>query len=418
MRRLRALLTLAAVLALAGCSNRERLNPLDPANPQTGGRPSGFNAVAGYAAIRLTWDARPDLAIDGFQLYRYDSTMSAWQPLGGTRPTTSSVYLDSGLPNGRRQSYRLDYVIKGVPAGRPAEDEATPGAARPWVADPGAGELVRLSPDGRDVSLREKGLGEVYALAVDPSDGFVWASARYDGLVWAYDPWTPAAFAIPGVGSPYALAINPLDHSAWVTDLSGGLAHFYRNGTAANPGYIGLFDDPIDVATCKLDGSVWVVERQGNRVRHLSALGAPIGTAFLDLPSRVAVDSLTRVGYVTSLDTGRLWRIAENGQKIDSTSAASGPIGVAIDRARGRVWVADARGARVLGLSLATLAVEVTVTNVGTPYDLDVDSATGEVWVVSRAERIVVRLAPDGTRLDLLEGFSDPVQVRVDPGVY
>jgi hypothetical protein len=103
---------------------------------------------------------------------------------------------------------------------------------------------------------------------------------------------------------------------------------------------------------------VWVCERYGNRVRHFSAQGAPIGTAFVEAPSRV------------------------------------------------------------LGLNLATLAVEVTVTNVGTPYDLDVDSATGQVWVVSRNERIVVRLAPDGTRLDLLEGFSDPVQVRVDPGLY
>ena len=118
------------------------------------------------------------------------------------------------------------------------------------------------------------------------------------------------------------------------------------------------------------------------------------------------------------LRVGRIWRIAENGGRVDSTSAAIGPIGIAIDRARGRVWVADAGGARVLGLNIATLAVEVTVQNVGTPYDLAVDSATGEVWVVSRTERIVLRLAPDGTRLDLLGGFADPVQVRVDPGVY
>jgi sugar lactone lactonase YvrE len=416
MRRPPALLILAAALALAGCSQRERANPFDPANPQTGGRPSGFDAVAGFAVVRLQWDARPDLAIDGFLLSRLAPGDSLWRPLAGVLPTYSNQYLDSGVQNGRRVRYRLDYVVAGVPLGRPAEDDATPGALRPWVADPGAGELVRLSPDGRDVTLREQRLGSVERIAVDPDDGFVWASDPFAGLVWAYDPFSLQADFIPGVASPDAMALNPFDNSVWVCDRAGGVSHFRRDGTSATPGRISLLDDPIAVATCAFDASLWVCERGGNRVRHFSALGVPIGTAFVDSPSRVAVDSLTRVAWVTSYFGGWIWRIGENGQKLDSTGVAQGPIGIAIDRARNRAWVADELGARVLGLDLGTLAVAVTVTNVGSPYDLAVDRATGEVWVVARAERVVLRLAPDGTRLDLRAGFVDPVEIRLDPG--
>lgn len=417
MRHPTPLLILAALVALAGCSQRERANPFDPVNPQTGGRPSGFRAVAGYGDVRLSWDPKPGVGIDGFQLHRRLSTDSLWRPLGGLLAPGDSRFLDSGLPNGRRVRYRLDYVIGGRPTGRPAEDEATPGPLRPWVADAGAGALVRLSPDGRHESHRETRFGPVSRLAVDPGDGFLWASAAGTGLVWAFDPFSLFARSIPGLSTPDAMAISPFDRTVWVCDRSGQVAHFHRDGTAASPGRLSPLDDPVAIAVCALDASVWVCERGGNRVRHYSALGVPLGTAPLPAPTRVAVDSLTRVAYVTSYLHGWLWRIAENGQRIDSTSVAAGPIGVAIDRARNRVWVADDAGARVLGLDLGTLAPVVTVANAGRPYDLAVDTATGEVWVVARADRAVVRLAPDGTVLDRLGGFTDPVEIRLDPGL-
>jgi len=416
MRRPLALLILAAALLPAGCSNRERANPFDPGNPATGGRPTGFDAVASLSFVRLAWTSRPDLGIDGFQLSRLAPGDSVWRPLGGTLGPESRQFIDTAVQNGGRYRYRLDYVVGGAPLGRPAEDEATPGPLRPWVADPGADELLRLSPDGRDVTLREQRLGSVARIAVDPADGFVWASAAFEGLVWAYDPFSLEANSITGVSSPDAMALSPFDNTVWVCDRAGGVSHFRRDGTSPTPGRLTLLDDPVAIATCALDGSVWVCERGGNRVRHFSALGVPLGTAFVDSPSRVAVDSLSRVAWVTSYVGGWIWRIAENGQKLDSTGVAQGPIGIAIDRPRNRVWVADEFGGRLLGLNLATLALEVTVTNAGSPYDVAVDRATGEVWVVARADRAVVRLAPDGSRLDVRGGFSDPVEIRLDPG--
>lgn len=405
-----------AVLALAGCSQRERANPLDPGNPLTGGRPTGFNAVASYAQVQLTWTSQPNLAIDGYQLFRVAPGDSVWRPLSGVLPLEVSRYLDAGLPNGQRVRYRLDYVIGGAAAGRPVEDEATPGALRPWVTDPGASAILQLSPDGRDVSRRETRFGRAARIAVDPVDGFLWVSSLETGRVWAWDPRGFAALMIAAVPSPDAMAISPFDNSAWICDRGGVVWHFSRDGTVPTPGRLSPFEEPGAIATCALDASVWICERGGNRVRHYSAAGVPLGAAFVQAPSRVAVDSLTRVAYVTSFTLGRIWRIAENGALIDSTSAAVGPIGIAIDRARNRVWVADTDGARVLGLDLATLAVAQTITNVGSPYDLAVDTSNGDVWVVARANGAVLRLASDGTRRDILTGLSDPYEIKLDPG--
>lgn len=416
MRAARSLLILAAALSLAGCSQRERTNPLDPSNPATGGRPSGFNAIAGFASVRLRWDAVTGLGVDGFQLYRLAPGDSLWRELGGPLPPEASQFLDSGLANGQRIGYRLDFRVGGSPAGRPAEDVATPGPLRPWVADPGAAAIVRLSPDGRDIAQRELRFGSIGRIAVDPVDGHLWASASSAGLVWLLDPYSLAANSIPGLSSPDALAIGPFDQTVWVCDRGGGVSHFRRDGSSASPGRLAPLDDPVAIAVCAADASVWVVERGGDRVRHYSATGVPLGAAFLDSPSRVAVDSLTRVAYVTSYERGRLWRISESGQVIDSTQVASGPIGIAIDRPRGRVWVADDRGARVLALGLADLATELTVTGIGAPYDLAVERRTGEVWVVSRSSGAVVRIAPDGTVLEMARGFADPVEIRLDAG--
>lgn len=422
MRPRAALLTLAALAALAlgaaGCSSRERANPLDPVNPQTGGRPEGFDAVAGFSVITIAWTPRPDLAIDGFQLLRLAPDDSLYRPLGDVRPATASNYVDAGVLNGRRYRYRLHYVVGGSLSQRPAEDEATPGPLRVYVADAGAGAAIRLSPDGRDELSRWSNFGAVQSLAVDASAGRVWVSANLDGRVGWFDPATPFTLEIAGIASPYTLAADASNHTVWICDLTGSLHHRDLDGAAATPGTIPLLDQPIGVAVGPADRALWVCEGGGNRVRRYSPAGTPLATAFLSAsPSRVAVDSLTRVAWVTSLQGAKLWRIAENGALIDSTSASlTGPIGIALDRPRGLAWVADAAGNRVVAYDIATLAVVRTITGLGEPRALATDPPTGQLWVVARGSRAVLRYASDGTLLDRRDGFGDPSEIALDYG--
>ncbi|MFN8588255.1 MAG: hypothetical protein U0704_10705 [Candidatus Eisenbacteria bacterium] len=420
MRARTALLTLGALLALcaAGCSRRERLNPLDPVNPETGGRPSGFDAVAGFSVITVQWTARPDLAIDGFQLMRLAPGDSLYRPLGDVSPPNRPGYVDAGVLNGRRYRYRLYYVVAGVLSQSPAEDDATPGPLRVYVTDPGSGAAIRLSPDGRDEISRWTNFGEVQSLAVDSEAGRVWVSSWTDGRVGWFDPATPFTLDLPGIPSPYSLAVDKSNHTVWICDLAGTMHHRDLTGASASPGTIQLLDEPIGVAVGAGDRALWVCEGGGARVRRYSPAGVPLATAFLSAnPSRVAVDSLTRLAYVTSLAGAKLWRIAENGALVDSTSASlAGPIGIALDRPRGLAWVADAAGNRVVAYDLTTLALVRTITGLGEPRAVAVDPLSGDVWVVARGSRAVVRYASDGTLLDRRTGFADPSEIALDPG--
>lgn len=422
MRALRALLSLAAAVSLAfaaaSCSSRERANPLDPVNPQTGGRPEGFDALAGYSVITVKWTPRPDLAIEGFQLLRLAPGDSLFRPLGDVRGPSASGYVDAGVLNGRRYRYRLHYVVDGSLSARPAEDEATAGPLRVYVADPGAGAVIRLSPDGRDEVSRWTSFGAVQSLALDVEAGLLWVSSWSDGRVGWIDPATPFTLDIPGIASPYTLAVDKVNHTVWICDLSGTLHHRDLDGLAGSPGSIPLLDEPIGVAVGAGDRAMWVCEGGGARVRRYAANGVPLATAFLAAnPSRVAVDSLTRVAWVTSLEGARVWRIAENGSVIDSTSASlTGPIGIALDRPRGLAWVADAAGNRVVAFDIATLAVVRTITGIGEPRSVAVDAPTGELWVVARGSRAVLRYASDGTLLDRHTGFGDPSEIALDFG--
>lgn len=416
MRRHTAVLSLALLAVTAGCGQRERLNPLDPANPRTGGRPAGFAAVAGYSSVQLTWTPRRDLRIDGFQLLRRSPGDSLFRPLGSLLSTSNDRFLDAGIPQSGDYVYRLHYVVDGRLSGAPAEDIAAPGSARPWVVDGGARALIRLSPDGRDMALRSARTIAPFNLAVSPRTGTVWITDPLANTVQILDSELLTFRQLTGLQGPYSIAVSPRDETAWICELDGGLAHVTPGGQPATPARLDLLDGPTGVAVHPADHSVWVAEQDGDRVRHYTFDGVPIAsTALLD-PTRVAVDSVSKNAWVTSLAHGRIYRMNELAQLRDSLSYARGPIGIAVDWRRDRVWVADAVGDAVLLIEASTRALLRRIPALSEPRDVSVDLVTGECWVAARGEGAVYRLAPDGRVLTRIGGFTDPTEVRVDPG--
>ncbi len=415
MRRLVPLLALVVLLAPA-CTRRERSNPLDPANPVTGGRPEGFDAVAGYSNVSLRWTARPDLSIDGFQVFRKAPTDSAFLPLGGLQPPPSQGFLDAGIPNGRDYRYRLHYVIGGRLSANPAEDIATPGPLRPWVCDPGTAELVRLSADGRDIAARYRIGITPYAIAVSPTEGLLWVSDPISGSVMRLDPVFLQGVEIGGLTRPFQIALDNANASAWISDIAGAVGHYFASGQPAPPGRIDLLQSPGGAAVNGNTRELFVCETGGNRVRRYSNDGTPLSFGTVSAPSRVAIDSVTRFVWVTSLALGRVYRLNEAAQVLDSLSGGAGPLGIAIDSRRRRVWVADAAGNQVIVIDADTRLEVFRVTGLGEPRDVDLDFATGEAYVVARAEGAVVHLSASGTIIARRGGFSDPYEVGLDPG--
>jgi len=419
MRAVAALLALVVVLAAASCSHRERANPLDAANPNTGGAPQGFNAVADAASVELSWVARPDLAIDGYQIFRLAPGDSLYRALSGVLPLSFSRYFDATALPGVEYHYRIHYVIGGEIAANWAEDVARPGPLSPWVVDPDGGRLMRLSPDGRDIALARTGYGSVSALAVTPGHGLLWVADELAGTLDIVDPGNLIIGSrIRTVAQPAAIALDPLNGNAWVCNRNGNGAvfHFQPSGATALPASLGLLDDPVGIATDPDDGSLWVTEFAGDRVRHYQQGGFALGARPLLDPSRVAVDSTNHEAWVTSIASGWVWKLSPALTVLDSLRLQS-PVGVALDWRRRVAWVCDVDGDALVGIDMDNPHIErYRVGGLGNPWDVAVELASGEVWVVARGSARAWRLSPTGQVLAFVPGMGDPFAIRLDPG--
>lgn len=413
MRTLAALLILGALLA--GCSSRERANPFDPANPRTGGRPADFRALADDGFVMLRWTPQPQSGLVGYQLFRRGAGQNQFQPISPVLSPVDAVFVDAGVTNGAVYDYQLFYVFSTGPGATPAIDHATPGKLRPWVSEFNAGRIARLTPDGRYVTARSGGLSNPSDVAVDRNTGVVWISDPFAGRVQVFDPIQGTFVNISGLGEPGDLALDLVDQTAWICDPGSDMVrHYTRFGTQASAP-LDLIDQPLGAAFEQANRILWVVERGGSRVRTFLSNGAAQWTVPLPAPSRVAVDSLTREGWVTSFSTGAVYRLSPGGVRLDSLTTLGGPIGVAVDARRGRIWVCDAFADRLVALR-RDATIEFIVNGLPEVREAAVDLRTGEAWATVPAAGKVVRVSAAGAIIEQVSGLVDPISIALDPG--
>ncbi len=413
---MRALLPLLVALALLapGCGRRERANPFDPFNPETSGRPSGFVALAGDREVGMRWQAVPGGAPVGFQLFRRGPGETEYTPLTDVLSPTTTGFRDFPLVNGGDYAYRLYYVFPFGLGHLPAEDSATPGTAAPWVIESGGTDLVRLTPDNRRVASRRGGYSRTADVAANAANGDVWVADDGNGRV-VINQATGVTVSVGGLQRPVAVGIDPVTATAWVCDLGRDRVYQLRRDGTIHSLSIGPVDQPVDAAVDAFNGFVWVCELAGNRVLQFDDFGQFQWAATVSRPSRVAVDSVTRDGWITSFDRGTVTRIAVNGQVVGTFTGFTAPLGVAVDWRRGRVWVADPYADRVTALR-PDGSEEFRVTGLRDVGEIAVDLRTGEAWAVLGITGAVARISPAGVVLRFQAGLRSPIAVSVDPG--
>ncbi len=409
MRRFLALLiALLALAGAAGCSKRTRINPFDPDNPTTGGRPAGFVALAGNSTVELRWSAASGNSVQGFQVFRQAGSESTFTPLSGLLLPSSTGLNDFGLSNGVDYRYRLYFVFSEGLGPRPAEDIATPGPQRPWVADGTRHSLIRVTADGRRVALEDSRFEGPTSVAADNGSGSVWVSDELGQQVLLYDPVSRDLLPFSAVSSPTGLLVDPSNRTAWVCDQGlNALRHFDPSGGFGTPPQIIPINAPLDVARDAGSYALWVCERGDNRIGAYSQTGVFAGAVAVDAPSRLAVDSVTHHVWVTSFQRGQVVEISNALAAVDTIGGLSGPIGIAIDWRRGRIWVADAFGNQVVALRRDG-TVEFRISGIPEAREIDVDLPTGEAWVTAPGNGSVYRLSSAGLILTHLGGLETP----------
>jgi streptogramin lyase len=405
MRRVLPLLIAAASL---GCSDRERLNPLDPSNPETGGAPPGFEALADDRSVVLTWQRAGSSELS-YVLSRRVGAAGAFTTLAALGHD-ATFFQDPGLTNGTDYSYRLQYETPDGGLGVPVEDTATPGTAEPWVADADAGAVLRITPDARHVAERFTGrMDAPFAVDVYPVSARVWACDTRDLFTMTSDGSQPTP--VGSLAAPLDVAVDRSSGDAWVTDdVLGAVQRFSPSDFSTPQAEMRGLQMPIAVAVDTQDGSVWVCERGADRLRHVAVNGAPLGSSPVIAPSRVAVDSLTRNVWVSSLTTETVIRFSPEGAPLDTLHGFQGPIGVAVDNRIGSIWVADAVAGHVLAYDRAgTLQLNVPVAGA---REISIDLRSGDAWVTIPGSKQIARIQRTGV-VRRLGGLMLPLDIAL-----
>jgi len=379
-------LSVLLLVCMIGCESRDRINPFDPGNPNTGGTPSLLDAQAGNGYTTLHWDVGGFEKIQAVRLYRrlYGVAIKPLTP-SGLDPSVK-FYEDLSAQNGVRYEYRLELEL--ISGGLPVSDWdlATPGTAIPWIADGNGGGLSRLTPDGRD-QVRRIGAGLWFLdLAADSVGSAIWSVDYLEGNLYQH-AWNGTELLKVRVAGARAVDVDFNGASIWVgsfdqrrleeRDREGELvwaddeAGTIEDLLAVEPrgvwlcnqeGEIRLYRDsafvtsfgglerPVALARSR-EGRFLVLERGAKQVRRIDPTGIPEETS-----DRIFSDPLDLCrdegmgAWVADPERGGLVHLDDEMEEIGFVPV-EGVLGITWDDRDEHIWVVGTGGLQVLDSS-------------------------------------------------------------------
>ena len=408
---------LLAALAWAGCEGRLRSNPLDPENPDTGGGPTGFTAVAGNQVVRLSWTAAPaGTDIQGFLVERKERGPDPFEQLTDLLPPTARGFDDGTAVNDLDYQYRLSYVLQnGDITGVSSSREARPGPEIVWVADPGFDAVIRMTPDGRTSVFTIQDVRAVNRLSIQLSGGEVWATEPLDGRVRVWDVDGAPISSFNGLAEPNALSVDPATQTAWIAEEGGPRVRRWTQAGIAQATTTGI-GLPTDVAV-RVGSGAWVLDNGRGLLLRIGSDGAIVDTTHVGSdPRRLAVDGLDGSVWVSRLNAGEVLHVAADGTILHRATGLEQPYAIDIDEFRNQVWVGLDGQDAVQVLARSDASREFRVLGIPRPRGISVVDRTGECFVVAIASHELVRINSLGVIESRYNGLSAPYDVRVDPG--
>lgn len=400
-RSLLALVALGTLLAgVTGCSGRERTNPFDPANPQTRGMPDAVRAVAGCRRVDLQWDALEMRDVTGFRVHRALDVGGESLLTAVAQPAQTRGYADTGLVNGLRYRYTVEYLF-GESAARSSPVSARPGGALVWCADPCGFGLARLAPDASAVWESDGYGAMVYDLDID----------LIGHRVFAADPGEPGGIRVrasDGSGTPRTLASAGATAVSWsARSRALAVGAFYRNAATWMTDDGGVLHSLLftgeqrffpEALAFRDSSCTWIALADSSGLEGC-VLRIDIATARIDTIAGAFVRPVAIAD-----DAGRGCWVADRGgavfyigDDLSSVGSAAGafeePTDLACD-GEGRCWVAD-RGAGALVRVDRVAASDLRIADIAGAHGVAFDPLSGELWVTvpQRGEVIVLGTA-------------------------
>jgi hypothetical protein len=422
---IRALWLCLLLAALAGgCSERPRVNPLDPENSETGGFLVSFDALAGDAQVELRWVRLTQTGVLGYSIQRWRPGGSP-ENLGDEFTPNYAGAVDSSVGNDTTYVYRLvAHFVSGDSAVSPP-DSATPGTRKIVVLSAGLPGLVRLTADARDI-LADQAAPEPYgAISFDRVHTAIWLTLPDAGLVVrrGFEGF-PLGVSLD-ITAPADVSVSSLRGIGWVASPSLEVARAYGPSLDSATPYrtISAVGRIHVIRAGSLNPNLWMGNDEGVVRRFTSESNLLLGTWTLGAPI---------VAMALDETSGRTW-VASGIDGIDdlyvidtadstATRVQSGlrnVVDLAFSTTSRSLWISQ-RGTPGAGSGLLTRASDtgavLTTVSGLEPFGLAIDPAGESCWVSDLRSKQLLQIAPDGAVLLRSHVMDTPyAEVVFDP---
>ena len=397
-------LSLAALLILliVGCSNRERRNPLDAANPETGGLPQGLKVSALRHQVNVSW-REPDVEdLLGVQIYHRSGEDDDAYALLTTVDPGIMRYVDAGRAYEVPVSYRIAYL--GEDWVSPLSEAMTilPGPHSFWVCDYYAGTLSRMSYDAGQVVFAMPFAFFPTDVAVDTLQARVWAT-DWTGLLLNAGLGGESPQWIEGFTGPTRLALDAVAQRLWVLHQSGSeVVTLDLDGAVLDRqgGFASLIDVAADGA-----GGCWTADRDDSTLIYLAPGGFVGRTPLTGRPQALAT---AERGLWLALDRNVTW-ISSIGALTEVAALADSIVAIsAVDTMH--CWALTVAGDGQ-GMALKVAAdghIQTEIFGFYKPSDIVAVPSDGGCLVVDRGQQRLLRYDGQGQLKGLRTGLMSP----------
>jgi len=306
-------------------------------------------------------------------------------------------------------------------AGQPAGIAADADTQTMWVAEHDAdqpSDVVSEVTETGDTITPFSVPSAVSAIVADPITGLVWTiSNSSDGSVHTVsyvNEYNNAVttITIPSATSLTALTIDETERVVFVLDQAGDVYTIDEAHPTNPPSLLitGSLTAATGIAVDNSTGTIWVLDSTNNQVVSFSErTGDPSGNpaaAVGDDPGQIAIDSARGVVWVGAAD-GMVSEFKESiPTSVRTLTLGSAPASIELDVTNNRVWVGTKSGAiyDIDGAASPPLvAAKLTVS--GEVNGLALDVSNGQLWAtenVTGTDNVVsfVPSAPQITSLD------------------
>ena len=401
----------AGFLILIGCTGRNRNNPLDPRNSETGGVVQGAEAVSEQDHVFLSWNAlRSDYPVE-YRIYRKQAGADDYIQIGTAH---STAFHDSGLAMGETVQYRVSAVTDaGFESPLSEAAAVTPGPHAYWVADYYGQKIVRLTYDAVHVLDEIDGYFMPVNVVVDFDSDRIWAANWRDGELLKITEGDLIQ-RLGGFVQPRLLAFDANQRMIWVVhDSLREIIRLDSQGHIIDK--LKGFDRIVSISWAGMDSGCWVVDADMKIVNLIDPEGN--WTLQQSFENPTAVDACLKDDWAWVSDDSQLLQLRKDGQLRSVHSFNEGQIvALSTDESTGGCWLAartDGESAYHVQKVDSLGSLLCSQSGFGQIYDILADPFDGGCLVADFLWGEVVRISAEGEIISRFQAFASPAGLSI-----